>query len=187
MTTRLAINADCWIRHLRLRPHPKGGWYRESYHAAGTIPRAALPRRYRGPRAYATAIYFLLAGRDFSAFHRIHSDEAWHFYHGRTLELFDLAPDGRLRVVRLGARPAHGDVPQAVMPHSHWFAARLAAGRGHALVGCTVAPGFDFADLELAQRARLCARFPKHKKIISELTRGLAQRRKGAKKNCFKP
>ena len=171
MTAPKIINADRWIRHLRLQPHPEGGWYRESYRATGTIPQAALPRRYRGPRALATAIYFLLSGREFSAFHRIHSDEAWHFYHGQALELFDLAPDGRLRVVRLGARPAQGDVPQWVIPHGHWFAARLAAGRGHALVGCTVAPGFEFADLDLAQRARLAARYPKHKKIIEELTR----------------
>ena len=85
-----------WIKHLRLRQHPEGGWYRETYRAAEAIAHAAMPRRYRGPRAFSTAIYFLLAGRGFSAFHRLHSDEMWHFYHGQPFLVVDLAPDGTL-------------------------------------------------------------------------------------------
>jgi len=103
--------ATAWIKHLGLRPHPEGGWYRETYRSAEAIPRAALPRRYGGPRALGTAIYFLLADRGISAFHRLRSDELWHFYHGRTVELFDLAPGGRLQVIRLGARPGRGCAP----------------------------------------------------------------------------
>ena len=170
-----------WIKHLRLRQHPEGGWYRETYRAAEAIAHAALPRRYRGPRAFSTAIYFLLAGRGFSAFHRLHSDEMWHFYHGQPFLVVDLAPDGTLTEHWLGLQPALGELPQIVVPRGHWFAARIPSGRGCTLLGCTVAPGFDFADFEMADRKKLCARFPQHKKLITELTRDNRQDAKSAK------
>ena len=177
------IKADYWIRHLRLQPHPEGGWYRETYRAAEAIPRAALPRRYRGPRAFSTAVYFLLTGREFSTFHRLHSDEMWHFYHGQPFLVADLAPDGTLTEHRLGLHPARGELPQIVVPRGHWFAARITSRRGFTLLGCTVAPGFDFADFEMADRKKLCAEFPRHKKLITELTRDNRQAAKSAKKN----
>ena len=163
--------AQHWIRHLRLQPHPEGGWYRETYRAKEGIAQAALPSRYRGPRAFSTAIYFLLAGREFSAFHRLHSDELWHFYHGAPFLVVDLAPDGKLTEHKLGLHPGRGELPQILVPRGHWFAARITSRRGFTLLGCTVAPGFDFADFEMAERAQLCAQFPRHTKLITSLTK----------------
>ena len=163
--------AKYWIRHLRLQPHPEGGWYRETYRSTEAVARAALPRRYRGPRSFSTAVYFLLAGREFSTFHRLHSDEMWHFYHGQPFLVVDLAPDGTLTEHRLGLHPGRGELPQIVVPRGHWFAARITSRRGFTLLGCTVAPGFDFADFEMADRRKLVAHFPRHKKLIKELTK----------------
>lgn len=133
-----------WRQRLRLRQHPEGGWYRETYRSADGIPASALPARYRnGNRAFGTAIYYLLSDGAFSAFHRVASDELWHAYAGGTLCLHLLTPTGarRLRLSpRPGARDAH---PQALVPAGTWFAAELERPGAYALVGCTVAPGFD--------------------------------------------
>ena len=175
------LSAAKWIKHLRLQPHPEGGWYRETYRAKEGIAQAALPSRYRGPRAFSTAVYFLLAGRDCSAFHRLHSDEIWHFYHGAPFLVVDLAPDGKLTEHRLGLHPGRGELPQIVIPRGHWFAARITTRRGFTLLGCTVAPGFDFADFEMADRKQLVEQFPRHKKLISDLTGDNRQDAKRAK------
>jgi predicted cupin superfamily sugar epimerase len=165
--------AEDWIRALNLRKHPEGGWFRETYRAAGRIPAAVLAGRFPGARPFATAIYFLLTARDRSVFHRLKSDEIWHFYADGSLTLHVLAPRGGYRRIRLGTS-ARGHVrgratPQAVVPAGCWMAAE-AAPRGFALVGCTVAPGFDFADFELGRRAALCRRFPRHRALIRRLT-----------------
>ena len=102
---------DHWITQLNLLPHPEGGWYRETYRAAESIPAAGLPARFRGPRAFGTSIYFLLPAASFSAFHRIHSDELWHFHAGDPLELHLLHPDGRHEM-----RPVGPGAFQAVAP-----------------------------------------------------------------------
>lgn len=157
------------IRSLQLAPHPEGGWYRESYRAP------VLVEVHGKQRAASTAIYFLLGSSDFSALHRIAADEVWHFYEGADLEIASLDETGVLRRERLGRDPATGAVPQLVVPAGRWFGARLAAptepGR-FALVGCTVAPGFDFADFELADRTVLLQRFPEHAELICAWTRG---------------
>lgn len=155
--------AETLIRELELAPHPEGGYFRETYRAR-TLP-FALPDR--GPRSASTAIYFLLAGSDFSAFHRVRSDEVWHHYAGAPLELHTLQPSGH-EVVVLGANIERGERPQYVVPAGVYQAARV-QGAGYALLGCTVAPGFDFADFELPPRAELAARFPTCAGIISEL------------------
>lgn len=170
-------DADTIIRRLALKPHPEGGWYRETYRARETVADAALPERFDGDRAYSTAIYYLLAGDDISSLHRIPSDEVFHAYLVSALEIIEIAPDGRLRTTRLGRDLAAGDVPQHVVPAGHWFGARLAATAATpstdrlALVGCTVAPGFDFADFEMGERPVLLARFPDHADVITALTR----------------
>lgn len=161
--------AAYWIRHLGLQPHPEGGCFRETYRASESIPNAALPARFAGPRAFGTAIYFLLKHPDVSALHRIRSDELWHFYAGSALTLHLFEPGGSYRRLRLGLRPARGEAPQAVVPAGCWFGAELAQPRTYALVGCTVAPGFDFADFELAQPARLQRRFPRQARLIARL------------------
>ena len=162
--------AQYWINRLALQPHPEGGYFREIYRSKEQIKAGALPARYGGPRAYATAIYFLLAGAQVSTLHRLASDEQWHFYAGRTLLLCMLAPDGTSRQVRLGRAPDAGDQFQAVIPAGTWMGARLADSRGYALIGCTVAPGFDFRDFKIGKRADLLKRFPRQRTLITALT-----------------
>jgi predicted cupin superfamily sugar epimerase len=166
-------DAAFWIERLDLRPHPEGGYFRETYRAAETIDGAALPARFDGPRAFATAVYFLITRDAFSAFHRIRSDEVWHFYAGDAVTLAVLDADGRgtLTTESLGRDPARGESPQVVIPAGAWFAAEVAPQGTFALVGCTVAPGFDFADFELAERPSLIRRYPQHRGVIERLTR----------------
>ncbi|MHC4079964.1 MAG: cupin domain-containing protein [Planctomycetota bacterium] len=167
------LTADLLIEMLELLPHPEGGFYRETYRAPGTIAAEALPGRFGGARAYSTAIYFLLRGDQFSALHRLRCDELWHFYLGAPLELIEITGGGRLVVTRLGPALTAGEVPQAAVPAGHWFGARLAERRpdAFALVGCTVAPGFDFADFEMARRDDMLAAHPRHESLIRALTR----------------
>lgn len=166
-------DAAFWIERLDLRPHPEGGYFRETYRAAESIAASALPPRFGGGRAFATAIYFLLTRDAFSAFHRIRSDEIWHFYARQsvTLAILEDVGGGRLTIASLGRDPARGERPQIVVPAGAWFGAEVAPAGTYALVGCTVAPGFDFADFDLAERAALLARYPRHRGVIERLTR----------------
>jgi predicted cupin superfamily sugar epimerase len=159
-------NAQYWIEQLGLSPHPEGGYYRVTYKSDLTIARSALPNRYQGDRSASTAIYFLLAGNDFSAFHRIASDEVWHFYAGSTLVVYVIDAEGNRSELQLGDRAFQG-----VVKAGCWFASRLKEPSGFALVGCTVAPGFEFADFELAARSELIRTYPSHRNLIEELTR----------------
>jgi len=168
---RIPRDAACWIKKLALQPHPEGGYFREIYRAAGQIPSTALPACYRGPRPFATSIYYLLAGTQISAFHRLTSDEQWHFYDGNTLLLAMIAPDGTSREVRLGRDHNRGDQVQAVIPAGTWMGARLAGRRCYALIGCTVAPGFEFQDFAAGRRCDLLKHFPQHCKLITALTK----------------
>lgn len=164
------MNAAFWITHLRLEPHPEGGHFREAYRASEEIEARHLPSRFAGRRSFSTAIYFLLRGGEFSALHRIKADEVWHFYAGETLQIACLHPDGRLDTFRLGPQPEFGDTFQAVAPAGCWFGARLLSQAAFALVGCTVAPGFDYRDFELASRPVLLKEFPQHRELIEALT-----------------
>ncbi|MBL8710924.1 MAG: cupin domain-containing protein [Rhodospirillaceae bacterium] len=161
---------EALVRSLDLLPHPEGGYYRETYRAVESIAAAALPDRFTGDRAHATAIYYLLAAGDRSKLHRIPADEVWHFYAGDPLLIVAIAPDGGLSETVLGRDFAQGQVPQHVVPAGHWFGAIPAAGSAYALTGCTVAPGFDFADFELGARDALLTTFPRHRDWIEKLT-----------------
>ena len=164
-------DAQYWIDHLRLKPHPEGGFFRESYRSSVVIPEPALPTTFRGPRSASTAIYFLLAGEDFSALHRLTSDEVWHFYAGSPLLVHSIDPNGNYSVIRLGQNAQANEHFQCVIPGGHWFGSCLEWPDTYALVGCTVAPGFDFSDFEMARRADLLAQYPQHKDVIHNLTR----------------
>ena len=166
-------DAAFWIEHLDLRPHPEGGYFRETYRATETIAGSALPARFDGSRAVATAIYFLITRDAFSALHRIRSDEIWHFYAGDAVTLAVLDADGaaKLATESLGRDLARGESPQVVIPAGAWFGAEVASSGSFALVGCTVAPGFDFADFELGERASLLRQYPQHRGVIERLTR----------------
>jgi predicted cupin superfamily sugar epimerase len=166
------LTAEYWIKHLKLSSHPEGGYYRETHKADLTIRQAALPAGFHGDRPASTAIYFLLAETNFSAFHRLASDELWHFYAGDCLVVYVIDPEGKLSELYLGHRPEDGESFQVLVKAGCWFGSRLKHGGGFALVGCTVAPGFEFADFELAKRSELSAAYPQHKGLIKELTRG---------------
>jgi uncharacterized protein len=164
--------AAYWIRRLKLKPHPEGGWYREYYRAAGRIPAAALPARYRGTRAYSTSVFFLLRSEEVSLLHKLHSDELWHWYAGSPLTLHAIDPRGRFRAFRLGPGTTLAHTFQAVLPAGWWFGGTVDRPRSYTLIGCTVAPGFDFRDFELGRHADLLRRFPRHARIIRRLTSG---------------
>jgi predicted cupin superfamily sugar epimerase len=158
------------IDELALLPHPEGGFYRETYRDPARIKRVTDGAE----RSASTAIYYLLTDDAYSAWHRIQSDEGWHFYTGDVLNVHVLTPDGVLTLHRLGnplSQP--GTVFQAVVPAGCWFAAERAAGAaGYALVGCTVAPGFEFSEFELADQAevaRLASSHPRHAALITRL------------------
>ena len=159
------------IKRLELVRHPEGGWFRETYRSSETVPARALPERFGGDRPFSTAIYYLLESGDISVLHRIKSDEVWHFYAGSALQIHCLWPDGSYQELRLGTNPAAGEQFQVVVPAGCWFGAELAP-EGFALVGCTVAPGFVFADFEMAQAGHLCDRYPQHAELIMRMTRG---------------
>lgn len=159
-----------WIRELGLKPHPEGGHYRETYRADEKVGGAALPKRYGSARAFSTAIYFLLENGQASRFHRLRSDEIWHYHTGSPLALYMLSPAGRLRTVRLGPCPEAGERFQAIVPKGTWLGARLKDGGQYALTGCTTSPGFDFRDFKLGDRDDLLRRYPRHREVIMLLT-----------------
>jgi predicted cupin superfamily sugar epimerase len=168
MTNR---NARYWIEKLQLEPHPEGGYFRQSYRSEVVIAREALPAGFSGARAASTAIYFLLEGKNFSAFHRLLSDEVWHFYAGDSLVVHVIEPEGKYFSILLGRDSEAGQVLQAVVRAGSWFASHVADWNSFALVGCTVAPGFDFADFEMGKREELVALYPRHRELIERLTR----------------
>lgn len=159
------------IDALELQMHPEGGFYKETYRSKGYIPNAALPDSVVGDRNYSTAIYYLLEDADFSAFHRIKSDEMWHFYSGETLLIHEINVNGEYICHQLGSQFDKGDQFQLVIPTGSWFASQLETKKGYALVGCTVSPGFDFDDFEIANQIDLLALFPHFEPIIKALTR----------------
>lgn len=135
-----ALTADEIIAHLKLEPHPEGGFFRETFRDA------SLP--HGGNRAVSTAIYFLLRENEISRWHKVDAAEVWHFYAGAPLELGICATDGRTSRHILGSDLNNGHRPQCVVPADHWQQARCLGG--YSLVGCTVAPGFEFSSFELA-------------------------------------
>jgi predicted cupin superfamily sugar epimerase len=164
-------DAQYWIEKLRLERHPEGGYFRQTYKAELVLARESLPSGFGGTRAASTAIYFLLEGDDFSAFHRLRSDEVWHFYAGDALVVHVIDEGGRYSEIVMGSDFEAGEVFQAVVKAGCWFGSRVRDARGFALVGCTVAPGFEFADFEMGKREDLVGEFPQHRGVIEGLTR----------------
>lgn len=145
------------IDALGLVPHPERGYYVETYRASARVHPAA----HVGERAASTAIYFLVsADQPATSLHRLKSDEVFHLYDGGPLDILRLYPGGHWDVPRLGVHLEAGERPQIVVPAGVWFGTELAPGASHCLIGCTVAPGFEFADFELAEGPELEARYP---------------------------
>jgi predicted cupin superfamily sugar epimerase len=149
------------ISSLELSPHPEGGYYREVYRSTETMPCPWAPDEERN---LATSIYFLLIEENFSAFHHIRSDEGWHFYEGAPVEIWVVEPNGKATCNVISSENR-----QFIVPAGHWFASRTLGT--YALTGCTVSPGFDFRDFDLAERQALTREFPFHKELIHKFTR----------------
>lgn len=159
------------IDKYQLLAHPEGGWYKETYKSEELVAQSALPERFNGDRYFSTAIYFLLESGNFSAFHRIKSDECWHFYMGEPLTIFVFEPKGSFKEIQLGSNIHNGEVFQYVVPANSWFASRPTKNNSYSFVGCTVSPGFDFKDFELNDAEPLIKLYPDHSDLIRSLTR----------------
>ena len=159
------------ITKLDLKPHPEGGYYKETYRSDGTISAQNLPANYDGERNFSTSIYFLLTADNFSSFHRINQDEIWHFYDGSPLLLHIITPEGVYGNHLIGIDLSKGEVPQYVVPGGCWFAAEVIEPGSFSFIGCTVSPGFSFADFQLGKRSELTDQFPEHTAVIERLTR----------------
>ncbi len=170
-----------WIDQLGLLPHPEGGFYKETYRCDELISAEQLPERFDQAHVFSTAIYYLLNAPNFSAFHRIKQDELWHFYQGSPLTIHVINDSGDYQKLLLGDDPSQGQSFQQLVKAGDWFAASICdSGAGesgadvtnddtYALVGCTVAPGFEFIDFELAEKEVLLKLYPQHKGIIESL------------------
>ena len=166
----MSTDAARWIEALDLAPHPEGGYFRETWRAPERLEAAALPARFGGARCLGTAIVYLLRAGEHSRLHRLHADEVWHLYAGGPLALHLLEPGGGYRRLVLGTDAAAGQRPQWNVPHGCWFGAEPVEGAAFALVGCTVSPGFEYADFELGARAPLAASHPAQRALIERLT-----------------
>ncbi len=157
------------IATLGLQPHPEGGYFCETYRAAESIAAEALPARYVGSRSFGTAIYYLITADSFSSLHRVKSDEIFHFYSGDPVLMLQLLPDGSSRRIVLGTGFARGQRPQVVVPAGTWQGSMLVEGGRYALLGATVAPGFEYADFELGNRDALKTQYPNEADLITVL------------------
>ncbi|HEX2014951.1 MAG TPA: cupin domain-containing protein [Nitrososphaera sp.] len=151
------------VKKLGLEKHPEGGYFKQTY-KSDTMVNVAW---FDGPRNVSTTIYYLLDGNEFSAFHRLRSDEIWHHYAGGTLILYAIDKDGKLSKIKIG----RGSMPQAVMKAGIWFAAAPGNKRSYCLVGCTMSPGFDYRDWELGNKDELVRAYPQHKALIERYTK----------------
>ena len=163
--------AEYYISKLQLKPHPEGGYFKEVYRSGEIFEAEHLPGRYIGNRAFSTSIYFLLEGGQVSNFHRIKSDELWHFYDGSAVKIYVIEEDGVMRYTSLGSNLEEGEALQAVIKKNSWFAAELKDKNSFSLIGCTVSPGFDFDDFELGSRESLLKQFPDYSEVIKKLTK----------------
>jgi predicted cupin superfamily sugar epimerase len=165
------MTVDTLVKELDLLPHPEGGYYKETYRSEAKISHACLSPDFSGDRHIATGIYFLIEKGNFSALHKIKSDETWHFYFGDALEVIEIDEQGILTITKIGSHLLKGETFQYTVKANTWFGSRVSGNGNFSLVGCTVYPGFDFNDFELAKRDDLIKQFPKHQTIVTELTR----------------
>ena len=166
----MVITGEYWVQKLSLLKHPEGGYYRETYRGSDLINQDQSLSRYGGARNTSTAIYYLLIDQDFSAFHKLQSDEIFHFYSGSALDVHIISDLGEYSYYKVGNNPDNNEILQLVIPHGNWFASCVSQPDSYSLIGCTVSPGFDFADFTLANQEDLINLYPQHKKIIRQFT-----------------
>ncbi len=161
------MTAEDVVRLLNLEPHPReGGWFTESYRSETCF----VPDGYPGSRHHSTAIYYLLTPDSYSRLHQLRGDEIFHFYAGDAVEMLQLHPDGSSQVLVIGNDLSAGQRPQVVAPKHVWQGSRLLPGGSWALLGCTVAPGFEYEDYQDETRAYFLVRYPQHGPLIAALT-----------------
>lgn len=165
----MSKSAEYWIEQLNLQAHPEGGYFNETYRSKDRLHESKLPDRYNTSRVFGTSIYFLLTTESVSNFHRLASDEIWHYHQGGSALIYMISKDGELSSSRIGNDLEAGESLQVIIPRGTWFAAEVVRG-DYTLVGCTVAPGFEFEDFELADRSGLSSAYPQHQTLISRFT-----------------
>jgi predicted cupin superfamily sugar epimerase len=159
------------INKLNLQTHPEGGYFNEIYRSDDMIDKISLPKRYNGDRSISTSIYYMLEGEQVSLFHKLKSDEIWHFYTGSPIILHCLDEDKGYQKILIGNNIFNNEIPQYVIKQGIWFAAEVADKDSFSLVGCTVAPGFDFSDFQFAAKDELIKKFPVYKELIERFTK----------------
>jgi predicted cupin superfamily sugar epimerase len=162
--------AEYYIEKLGLLPHPEGGFFKETYRSSGSIKSDCLPAGYKSGRNFSTLIYYMLAGSNISAFHKLKSDEIWHFYDGSPVKIIRINENRELKETLLGKDLTKGETFQAVIPKNSWFGAELADKNSFGLIGCTVSPGFEYEDLAIGKRDELIKQFPEYRTVIEKLT-----------------
>lgn len=167
----MSHQAQKYIDKLQLKPHPEGGYYKEIYRAGEMILPEHLPKRYKSSRNFSTSIYFLLERNQVSNFHRLKSDEQWHFYDGSSIVIYVIDEAGNLSKILLGRNIDRGESLQTIIKRNSWFSAELSDKTSFALIGCTVAPGFDFNDFELGKRNEMIKTFPQFRELIYKLAK----------------
>lgn len=155
---------DYWVKAYEMNQHPEGGYYKEIYRSENSVTTS-----YGANRSLMTSIYFLITKGNFSSFHRIKSDELWNYHYGDALSVHIISPEGNYSMLKIGSNVENGEQLQGVVPAGSWFASEVIEGGDYSLVGCVVAPGFDFEDFELAEKIKLSAHFPQHKILIDKL------------------
>jgi predicted cupin superfamily sugar epimerase len=175
----MATTAQYWINHLNLQPHPEGGYYKEVFRSKEVVLRtnsvdfsaraATFGANPNIAKQACTSIHYLLEGEDFSGFHRLASDELWYFHKGEPLHIHVINDQGTHTTIELSDSPT-GNL-QAVIPPNTWFAAEIPSHRGFSLVSCAVAPGFDFAEFEMAKKKQLIEQYSEHKALLERLCR----------------
>ncbi|WP_420385006.1 cupin domain-containing protein [Roseivirga sp.] len=162
-------NANYWIEKLNLQEHPEGGFFAETYRSKDRLHESKLPDRYESPRVFGTSIYFLLTTKSVSNFHRLNSDEIWHFHTGGVARVHFIDKNGNHSTHLVGADFDRHERFQLTIPKHTWFAAEVVEG-DFILLGCTVAPGFEFEDFELADRTALSSAYPQHLTLVERFT-----------------
>lgn len=166
----MSEKAKYYIEKLNMIPHPEGGYFKEIYRSGEIYSEEHLPDRYGGERSFSTSIYYLLEGEQVSTFHKLKSDEIWHFYGGSALKVYIIKNAGHVEEIILGNNLYKGEIFQYVIPNNYWFGAELIDKSSYSLIGCTVAPGFDFSDFEQGKRSMLLRQFPALEDLIIKLT-----------------
>jgi len=164
------MNANYWIKHLELIPHPEGGYYKETYQSNIIIGEEYLLDSHVGSRKSSSLIYYLLKGNEYSHFHRLKSDELWIYQQGDSLKIHIINDEGELTTKILGLNVEIGEVLQVLVPANCWFAAELINENTYILLSCMVTPGFVFKDFELANKGDMMNKYEEHSELINRLT-----------------